>query len=106
MTFGIADMQSWLWAVELITKVAILSAGKTIEFRRSEAADAQGKSDSSAQLRRLFYTSTEDRNRAHIGLPPMPKPVIPPPPPSEERTKEILADDRVQVHILPNSART
>lgn len=72
------------------------AAGKTIEVRRSEAADAKGQSDSAAQLRRLFYTSTEDRNRAQIGLPPMPKPVPPPPPPTPERTQEILADDRVQ----------
>ncbi len=75
----------------------VLNAGKTIEVRRSEAADAKGKSDSAAQLQRLFYSSTQDRNRAQIGLPPMPKPVPPPPPPTEERTKEILADDRVQV---------
>jgi hypothetical protein len=75
----------------------VLNAGKTIEVRRSEAADAKGKSDSAAQLQRLFYSSTQDRSRAQIGLPPMPKPVPPPPPPTEERTKEILADDRVQV---------
>ena len=68
-------------------------------MRRSEAADAKGKSDSSAQLRQLFYTSTEDRLRSRIGLPPMPKPVPPPPPPSQERTKEILADERVQVTV-------
>lgn len=72
------------------------AAGKTIEVRRSEAADAKGKSDSAAQLQRLFYSSTQDRSRARIGLPPMPKPANPPPPPTEERTKEILADDRVQ----------
>ncbi len=75
------------------------ASGKTIEVRRSEASDAKGKSDSPAQLRRLFYTSTEDRSRVQIGLPPMPKPVPPPAPPSEERTKEILADDRVQVLV-------
>ncbi len=79
-----------------LTRV-LLIAGKTIEVRRSEAADAKGKSDSAAQLQRLFYSSTQDRSRAQIGLPPMPKPVPPPPPPTEERTKEILADDRVQV---------
>ncbi|KAA6425478.1 MAG: hypothetical protein FRX49_04376 [Trebouxia sp. A1-2] len=72
------------------------ATGKTIEVRRSEAADAKGKSDSAAQLQRLFYSSTQDRSRAQIGLAPMPKPVPPPPPPTEERTKEILADDRVQ----------
>ena len=79
-----------------LTRV-VLNAGKTIEVRRSEAADAKGKSDSAAQLQRLFYSSTQDRSRARIGLPPMPKPANPPPPPTEERTKEILADDRVQV---------
>jgi hypothetical protein len=31
-----------------------------------------------------------------VGLQPFPKAVPPPPPPSEERTKEILADPRVQ----------
>ena len=72
-------------------------AGKTVEVRRIEAADAKGKSDSPAELKRLFYTSSEDRLRAGIGLPPMPKPVPPPPPPSQERTKEILSDERVQV---------
>ena len=73
------------------------NAGKTVEVRRSEAVGDKGKSDTAAQLRRLFYISTEDRNRAQIGLPPMPKPVPPPPPPSKERTQEILDDDRVKV---------
>ena len=73
------------------------NAGKTIEVRRSEAVGDKGKSDTPEQLRRLFYISTEDRNRAQIGLPPMPKPVPPPPPPSKERTQEILDDDRVKV---------
>ena len=77
------------------------NVGKTIEVRRSEAEGDKGKSDTQAQLRRLFYVSTEDRNRAQIGLPPMPKPVPPPPPPSKERTQEILDDDRVKVrHML------
>jgi hypothetical protein len=31
-----------------------------------------------------------------VGLQPFPKAVPPPPPPSEDRTKEILADPRVQ----------
>ena len=74
-----------------------------MEVRRSEASDAKGKADSSAELRRLFYSSVEDRNRAQIGLPPMPKPVPPPPPPSEERTKEILNDDRVKVGVDVNT---
>ena len=74
-------------------------AGKTIEVRRSEAAGDKGKSDTVPQLQRLFYSSTEDRNRAQIGLPPMPKPVPPPPPPSKERTQEILNDDRVKVGL-------
>lgn len=64
----------------------------------------QGKFDTAAQLQRLFYTSTEDRNRAQIGLPPMPKPVPPPPPPSKERTQEILNDDRVKVRANMNVA--
>lgn len=37
-----------------------------------------------------------DRNRWRVGLPPFPKAVPPPAPPTEERTKEILADPRVQ----------
>ena len=74
-----------------------LPAGKTLEVRRSEAADAQGKATTPEQLRRIFYTAVEDRRRATVGLRPLPKPAPPPAPPSEERTKEILADDRVQV---------
>lgn len=82
------------------------NVGKTIEVRRSEAVGDKGKSDTPAQLRRLFYSSTEDRNRAQIGLPPMPKPVPPPPPPSKERTQEILDDDRVKVrNILYDCSR-
>ncbi|KAL3135711.1 hypothetical protein ABBQ38_006182 [Trebouxia sp. C0009 RCD-2024] len=72
------------------------ATGKTVEVRRSEAMGDRGKTDTAAQLQRLFYASTEDRNRAQIGLPPMPKPVPPPPPPSKERTQEILNDDRVK----------
>lgn len=83
--------------VQCTTVLIYGHAGKTIEVRRSEAAGDKGKSDTTAQLRQLFYTSTEDRNRAQIGLPPMPKPVPPPPPPSKERTQEILDDDRVKV---------
>lgn len=82
-----------------------VTAGKTIEVRRLEAAGDRGKSDTVPQLQRLFYTSTEDRNRAQIGLPPMPKPVPPPPPPSKERTQEILNDDRVKVQAHLNAAR-
>ena len=37
-----------------------------------------------------------DRNRWRVGLRPFPKAVPPPPPPSEDRTKEILNDPRVQ----------
>lgn len=81
------------------------NVGKTIEVRRSEALGDRGKSDTAAQLKRLFYTSTEDRNRAQIGLPPMPKPVPPTPPPSKERTQEILNDDRVKVRDLRTSQR-
>jgi len=39
---------------------------------------------------------TTDRNRWRVGLQPFPRAVPPPPPPSEDRTKEILADPRVQ----------
>ena len=72
-------------------------AGKTLEVRRCEAADAKGKATTPEQLRRMFYTAVEDRRRATVGLRPLPKPALPPAPPSEERMKEILADDRVQV---------
>lgn len=44
----------------------------------------------------MLYLCTTDRNRWRVGLGPFPKAVPPPPPPSEERTKEILADPRVQ----------
>ena len=80
-----------------VTKPLHIPAGKTLEVRRSEAADAKGKATTPEQLRRIFYTAVEDRRRATVGLRPLPKPAPPPAPPSEERTKEILADDRVQV---------
>lgn len=89
-------MHGW-WCSDIDWGDECGNVGKTIEVRRSEAEGDKGKSDSPAQLRRLFYISTEDMNRAQVGLPPMPKPVPPPPPPSKERTQEILDDDRVKV---------
>lgn len=54
-----------------------------MEVRRSEAADARGKTPSSADLERLFMGAVEDRHRPYRRLPPMPGVVPPPPPPSK-----------------------
>eukprot|EP00878_Enallax_costatus_P001050 GHUV01001185.1.p1 GENE.GHUV01001185.1~~GHUV01001185.1.p1 ORF type:complete len:643 (+),score=165.16 GHUV01001185.1:143-2071(+) len=72
------------------------AAYKTFELRRCEAADAQGKTMDDRIFNRLFLKLAQDRNRWRVGLPPFPKAVPPPAPPTEERTKEILADPRVQ----------
>ncbi|KAK9820647.1 hypothetical protein WJX81_005527 [Elliptochloris bilobata] len=72
------------------------AAGKTVEVRRCEAADARGRTPSPADLERLFTCAVEDRLRPYRRLPPMPGVVPPPPPPGKERTAEILADERVQ----------
>jgi hypothetical protein len=42
------------------------------------------------------HTPHTDRNRWRVGLRPFPKAVPPPPPPSEDETKAILNDPRVQ----------
>ncbi|KAF8071307.1 IP5P13 [Scenedesmus sp. PABB004] len=82
------------------------AAWKTLELRRSEAADAQGKGMTPARFNRLFLKLALDRNRWRVGLAPFPKPVPPPPPPSEARTQEILADPRVQaVKVRESAAR-
>eukprot|EP00775_Hariotina_reticulata_P006495 gene6495-6723_t len=82
------------------TVLAVLAspeaAYKTFELRRSEAADAQGKPMNDNLFTRLLLKQALDRNRWRVGLRPFPKAVPPPPPPSEDRTKEILADPRVQ----------
>ena len=54
-----------------------------MEVRRSEAADARGKTPSAADLERLFMGAIEDRHRPYRRLPPMPGVVPPPPPPSK-----------------------
>jgi uncharacterized protein YbjT (DUF2867 family) len=76
-----------------------LAAGKTFELRRSEARDGRGKGMSERAWQQLFLRLSADRHRARAGLLPFPKAVPPPPPPSEDRTKEILSDDRVQSAI-------
>ena len=58
-------------------------AGKTVEVRRSEAADARGVAPTSSDLERLFFTAVSDRRRLQAGLPLMPA-VVPPPPPVTE----------------------
>ncbi|KAI8465804.1 MAG: complex I intermediate-associated protein 30-domain-containing protein [Monoraphidium minutum] len=72
------------------------AADKTFELRRSEAADAAGKPMGPRQFTRLFLKLAPDAHRWRVGLQPFPKAVPPPAPPTEERTKEILADPRVQ----------
>lgn len=70
--------------------------GKTVEIRRSEAADAQGKSSDAFDILRLYLGTEKDANRTRAGLFPFPAPSAPPAPVSEERKQEILADPRVK----------
>ena len=58
-------------------------AGKTVEVRRSEAADARGVAPTSSDLEHLFFTAVSDRRRLQAGLPLMPAAVPPPPPVTE-----------------------
>ncbi len=62
-----------------------LPTGKTFEVRRSEAADARGKSMTHRAFQQLFLQLAQDRHRPRVGLWPFPKAVPPPPPPTEER---------------------
>lgn len=72
------------------------AVGKTVEVRRSEAVDAQGRVPSERNLLGSFLTAVNDRYRAKAGIEPFPAPVPPPPTPTEQRKAEILADPRVQ----------
>jgi len=72
------------------------ATNKTLEIRRSEAGDAQGKAMGPEETLRLFLGAVQDRLRAQIGLEPFPTPAAPPAAPSEERKAEILADPRVK----------
>ncbi|KAL4536080.1 hypothetical protein Ndes2437B_g05513 [Nannochloris sp. 'desiccata'] len=72
------------------------ATNKTIEIRRSEAGDAQGKAMGRAETLKLFLEAVQDRCRAQIGLEPFPTPAAPPAAPTEERKAEILADPRVK----------
>ena len=73
-----------------------VAEGKTVEIRRSEAADAQGKSSDAFDILRLYLSAEKDANRTRAGLFPFPAPSAPPAPVSEERKQEILADPRVK----------
>lgn len=79
------------------------AANKTFEVRRSEAADAQGRSMGDLDILRLFLGVVPDRYRAKAGLEPFPAPAPPPPPPSDNRKAEILADPRVQAAQARNA---
>eukprot|EP00889_Picochlorum_renovo_P000282 jgi/Picre1/27312/NNA_000281.t1 len=68
----------------------------TVEVRRSEASDAQGKSMADTQVQKLYLSMSKDTVRTRQGLLPFPAPVDPPAPVSEERKEEILADPRVK----------
>lgn len=70
--------------------------GKTVEIRRSEATDAQGKSMNDQQVQNLYLPIAKDTVRTRMGLLPFPARVDPPAPVSQERKEEILADPRVQ----------
>ena len=72
------------------------ATNKTMEIRRSEAGDAQGKAMGAEDTLRLFLGTVQDRFRAKIGLEPFPTPAAPPAAPTEKRKAEILADPRVK----------
>jgi hypothetical protein len=72
------------------------ATNKTMEIRRSEAGDAQGKAMTGGDTLNLFLGAVQDRFRAQIGLEPFPTPAAPPAAPTEERKAEILADPRVK----------
>ena len=63
------------------------AANKTLEVRRSEAADAKGKEMGERRLLQLFLGAAEDRLRAAAGLEPFPAPAPVPQPVSQERKK-------------------
>ena len=65
-------------------------AGKTLEVRRGEAADARGRTPSPADIERLFLGSVLDRHRPRVALPPFPKAAPPPAKPSEQRQQVSL----------------
>ncbi len=72
------------------------AVGKTVEVRRIQADDAQGKAMSDAQVANLYLAIAEDDVRTRVGVLPFPAPVPAPAPVSQERKEEILSDPRVQ----------
>ena len=72
------------------------AVGKTVEIRRSQADDAQGKAMSDAQVANLYLSIAGDDVRTRVGVLPFPAPVPAPAPVSQERKEEILSDPRVQ----------
>ncbi len=72
------------------------AVGKTVEVRRTQADDAQGKAMSDAQVANLYLAIAEDDVRTRVGVLPFPAPVPAPAPVSQERKEEILSDPRVQ----------
>ena len=102
LEFGQGDRMSGKVGRSDIAAVVAAAAGlpaaanKTIEVRRSEAGDAQGREMTRQDTLRLFLSAVEDEKRQTIGLEPFPAPAPLPPAPSETRKNEILADPRVQ----------
>ena len=72
------------------------AVGKTVEVRRSQADDAQGKAMSNAKVSNLFLGIAADNVRTRVGVLPFPAPVPAPAPVSQERKEEILNDPRVK----------
>lgn len=72
------------------------AVGKTVEVRRIQADDAQGKAMSDAQVANLYLAIAGDDVRTRVGVLPFPAPVPAPAPVSQERREEILSDPRVQ----------
>lgn len=72
------------------------AVGKTVEVRRIQADDAQGKAMSYAQVANLYLAIAGDDVRTRVGVLPFPAPVPAPAPVSQERKEEILSDPRVQ----------
>ena len=75
-------------------------AGKTLEVRRSEAADARGRSPSPVDMERLFLGAVLDRHRPRVALPPFPKAAPAPPAPTEQRKQVCPAEEVLDVLCL------
>ncbi|CAG9466729.1 unnamed protein product [Pedinophyceae sp. YPF-701] len=75
------------------------AAFKTIEVRRQEAKSDAGKAMTDGLFERMWLLAVGDSVRPRFGLPLMPAESEPPAAPSEEKKKEVLADEMVRNSI-------